>query len=216
MELCALKFEEKEIDGKYCLQPVDKITDVNKFQEVLKVVKAHGGLYSRTNGFMFETKPNFDEKLAPKVVEPVQKVVPAKVVEEKKAVKELDKPENKVPEKEIPKGVEFEVYTPISLDECGEYIKSLLEKKEFQAPDHQTLLKMILVKCKDNEQLRANLKHKDYSKMLTQGAAEWAKRNKKSGNVCCTPDDICDDVIEKYKEAVVKKTKGPKKEKKKK
>ena len=170
MELCGVTMQEKWVDGKYCIQPTEKI-DVTKFQEILRLVKTNGGVYSRSNGFVFEKKVEFK----------AEKVVPQETVKVKKEVKELNKPENKVPEKEVPKeAVEYEVYEDPGMETCLRHIQDLIkEKADLGEPDHEKLLNILAERIKTDAELRANILHKDYDKMLVDGARTWCTKNKK-------------------------------------
>lgn len=204
MLLCGIVFELKEIDGKFCLQPKEKL-DVKKFQEVLKIVKAHGGMYSRMNGFVFTEKPEFsapEPEQEEKVEMPViPNVVSHEEVEIKKAIKELDKPENKVKEEDIPKGKEVEVLVDKGVESCVKHFEDLMAEEEYKSKDHQVMLDMLKERCYEDEEFRKNCLTKEYQKMLSNGALAWYRSKKMSGGSCvCSPEDIVDFVVESYKE----------------
>ncbi len=223
MQICGIEFTEAETNGKYCLTAVAMPT-IEIFKEINKIAKAHGGVYIRPMSFIFNEKPDFDAEVteAP-VQEPKAEEKPAtkvlhlqtkakreaeakkKAETEKKATKKTERKTTK-PNTEK-KGVEFEIYPPETIEKCAEHIEVLKDKFKDSA-DHYVALRLLLEACTEDEELRSYLTHKDYEKMLNEGAQAWAKEKEIKGNmVYCSISQVSElmpFVITAYKKPVVK------------
>ena len=212
MILNGIDFDLKEQNNLWVLAPAKKL-EFEEFKSIMAIVKARNGFYNRALGFVFNSKPDFEsviletapvnkEKKVTKTVE-VKKtaskeelaalIADAQIVLEKANAAEAAR-------KEKAKGFTAEIYPPATFDECKAFLDGLRSKEEYSSShDHMETLALLEARCKDDEELRANLTYKDYYEMLRAGAMKvWQKSDDKK-KFEFRPSEIIDSVIEEYK-----------------
>lgn len=205
---------EQTENGKWKVIPKEK-PDYVRFQSISKVMRAHGGVLLKGAVFLFKDEPTWLatatlEEPTPKAM-PEKKVVtqptakapikPVKAVSPKKATKTEKTSESK--------GVEFEIYQPESVEVCITHLGNILgtHSNPEDDPSHPMLIKMLRDACLEDEELRANLTHKDYDKVLEDAAFAWYQdvQKEKPRGGACSPATILPYVLKEYKKPVVKK-----------
>ncbi len=217
-------------NGLFVVEPKKKL-DFNEFKEVLAIMKSHGGFYSKGARFLFKEDPTWlneqAEELKAEKTEEVKALIEATTKDYKEA-----------------NGVEFEVHKAATYEECFAHINELakqfgvdkqflvynailkkcedepelvnLIKEAHLLADHARMLQILSERCKEDEELRANLLHKDYGKMVVDGGKIAYQKLKDKNHTALTADDIAEYVIAEYKKIEVKPAPAKKAEKPKK
>ena len=224
MKLNGYEVELNEVNGTWKMT-IKEFLPVTEFAKILAVVREHGGVYSRTDGFTFKEKPDFESE---KEVKPESKVKTAK---KPKTVKEVEKKEEKKPSKrkeaepltkeevkavkETAK-VEFEVYPTASVEECEEYLNAWKIAMKNRTSEHQEMLDLLIEACKDDEELRQYITHKDYLNVFFKAGSNFCQKNKRveNGVAEASATEILDDIIAEFKKPVKKVTTKKKEDKK--
>jgi hypothetical protein len=129
------------------------------------------------------------------------KAITAKIEAEKAAAKPAPKAkaETKTEPKAESKGVEVVVYPASTVEECEEFFNKLKESKEWaDQQEHKEFMDMIVKSCKEDEELRAFVTHKDYYKTW-EAAGRTYCRSVKEHKHGCTKEQLLPYMITEYK-----------------
>ena len=232
MKLNGFEVELKEVAGTWRMTLKESLP-VSEFSKILVLARKHGGVYSRNEGFVFTNKPDFNkpssvakvsapetkEALAPKKAKKEKAPAPEKpktVTDIEKKYEENKKNELTKEEKKAVKGIEFEVYPVATFEECEEYLNAWKLALKNRDPEHQDMLDLLIESCREDEELRQYITHKDYLTVFAKGGADFCKKAKRIENNAAeaSADEILDDVIAEFKKPVKKVTTKKKEDKK--
>lgn len=215
MKLNGYEVELNEVDGTWRMTLKESLP-VTEFTRLLALVREHGGMYTRNEGFIFREKPDFSKpKSKPsvtKVAAPKTKEIsvskPKKVTDIEKKYEESKKNDLTKEEKKAVRGVEFEVYPTASVEECEEYLNAWKIAMKNRTSEHQEMLDLLIEACKDDEELRQYITHKDYLNVFFKASSNFCQKNKRveNGVAEASATEILDDIIAEFKKPVKKVT----------
>ena len=229
MNLNGIEFDLEESNGKWMLKAKENMP-VDEFKKILAMAKAIGGAYNRKGGFIFDKKPVFDMPTQPEVSAQLEATEEKPAPAKKRGRKKTDKPKTVTDiekkyeeskkkdisdsEKKAIKGVEFEVYPAATFGECVGYLNAVKIAMKNRTSEHQEMLDLLIEACKEDEELRQYITHKDYLNVFAKGAMNFCQKNNrvKDNFAEASAIEILDDVIAEYKKPVKKIT--PKKKEK--
>lgn len=221
MNLNGIEFDLEESNGKWMLK-VKENMPVDEFKKILAMAKAIGGTYNRKDGFVFDSKPVFDMPTQPEAPAQPEAVEEKPAPTKKRGRKKADKPKTVTDieknyeeskkkdisdsEKKAIKRVEFEVFPVASIEECEEYLNAWKLALKNRTSEHQEMLDLLIEACKDDEELRQYITHKDYLTVFAKGGSEFCKKaNRVENNMAeASATEILDDIITEFKKPVKK------------
>lgn len=133
------------------------------------------------------------------------KEITAKVEAETAAAKAAAKTSTSVAPKAESKGVTIEVYPPSTIEECEAFFDKLKKDKEWaDQQEHKDFMDMIVKSCREDEELRAFVTHKDYYKTWENAGRTYCQKvkNHKHGS---TKEQLLPYMIAEYKKPIEKK-----------
>ncbi len=231
MNLNGIEFDLEESNGKWMLKAKENMP-VDEFKKILAMAKAIGGTYNRKGGFVFDSKPVFDISTQPEA--PAQSEAteekpasakergrrkadkPKTVTDIEKKYEESKRKDISDSEKKAIKGVEFEVFPVASIEECEAYLNAWRLALQNRDPEHQDMLDLLIDVCKEDEELRQYITHKDYITVFTKAGAKFCKDAGRiqDGAAEASAEEILEDVIAEFKKPVKKVTTKKKEDKK--